>query len=116
MTNHPTINRSILLVVPKQPFYDWSNALTPDLPKSGPDNVNEHNSYLLEEELFLDDPKDELKTYWKKIFLNELFGQWTDEDDYPELSWELFTQWFDFYRSSIVTDLSDEPLYTEHYE
>lgn len=116
MTIHPTINRSVLLVIPKQPFYDWSNALTPDLPETNVGDLDEHNSYLLEDELFLDDPKSELKKYWKTIFINELFGQWTDENDYPKLSWKLFTQWFSFYRSSVVTDLTDEPLYTQDYE
>ncbi len=116
MEDFPTINRSVLLVVPKQPFYDWSDALTPDLPKSSPSKINEHNSYLLEDELFLDNPKKELRNYWKTIFYNELFGQWTDESAYPKLSWELFTQWFTFYRSAVVTDLADAPLYTQHYE
>ncbi|MCH8535636.1 MAG: hypothetical protein LAT51_11250 [Flavobacteriaceae bacterium] len=116
MKIYPTINRSLLLVVTKQPFYDWSNALTPDLPTSSPENTKEHNSYLLEDELFLDDPKKELRKYWKPIFLNELFGQWTDERAYPQLSWKLFTECFDFYRSSIVTDLTDEPLYTQEFE
>lgn len=112
----PTINRSMILIVPKQPFYDWSNALTPELPETNAADIDEHNSYLLEEELFLDDPKQELAKYWKPIFLNELFGQWIDKQDYPKLTWKLFTEWFEFYRSSIVTDLTDEPLYTEHYE
>lgn len=114
--NHPTINRSLLIIKPKQPFYDWSNALSPDLPETTVADVQDHNSYLLEDELFLDDPKKELKKYWKAIFLNELYGQWTDEAAYPKLSWNLFTEWFDFYRSSIVNDLCTTPLYTEHYE
>ena len=116
MLNHPTINRSLLLVVPKQPFYDWSNALFPDLPENPATGVRDHNSYLLEDEIFLDDPRKELKKYWKPIFINKLFGQCTDESTYPELSWKLFTKWFDFYQSSIITDLSDEPLYTQEYE
>lgn len=110
MKIYPTINRSVLLVVPKQPFYDWSNALFPDMEKQQASEERDYNSYLLEDELFLDDPKSELKNYWKAIFLNELFGQWTDENDYPKLSWKLFTEWFDFYRSSIVTDLTDQPM------
>ena len=116
MTIYSTINRSVLLVVPKQPFYDWSNKIFTDLPETNKKDVDEYNSYLLEEELFLDDPKKELKKYWKNIFINELFGQCTDEDCFPNLSWKLFTQWFDFYRSSVVTDLADQPLYTQEYE
>ncbi|PRX54664.1 hypothetical protein CLV81_3066 [Flagellimonas meridianipacifica] len=113
--NHPTINRSALLVVPKQPFYDWSNALTPDLTPVSIENISDYNTYLLEDELFLDNPKKELNKYWKTIFISELFGQWTNEEDYPDLSWELFTHWFDFYKSSIISDLTDAPLYTEEY-
>lgn len=116
MTIHPTINRSVLLVVPKQPFYDWSNALTPDLPEINADHIDEYNSYLLKDELFLNDPKTELKTYWKNIFLNELFGHCIDETYYPKVSWKLFTEWFSFYRSSVVTDLTNKPLYTQEYE
>ena len=116
MTLLPTINRGVLLIVPRQPFYDWSNALTPDAKPINPSDVNDYNSYLLEDELFLNDPKKELKKYWKPIFMEELYGQWTDESTYPKLSWNLFTEWFDFYRSSMVRDLTDEPLYTEIYE
>jgi len=116
MKQYPTINRSVLLIIPKQPFYDWSNALFPDLPQTNAGNNYEHNSYLLEDELFLDDPKSELKKYWKNIFITELFGQCTDESTFPKVTWKLFTEWFDFYRSSIVTDLTDEPLYTQDYE
>jgi hypothetical protein len=116
MKNLPTLNRSLLLIVPKQPFYDWTNALTPDLTKQSPEDTKDHNSYLLEDELFLDDPKEELRKYWKPIFLNELFSQWTDEEAYPKLSWKLFTEWFNFYRSSILTDLTNEPLYLQEFE
>jgi hypothetical protein len=116
MILHPTINRSVLLVIPKQPFYDWSNALFPDLPETNPKDVDEYNSYLLEDELFIDNPKKELKKYWKNIFINELFGQCTDESTFPALSWKLFNQWFDFYRSAVVSDLTKDPLYTIDYD
>lgn len=112
----PTINRSLLLIVPKQPFYDWSNAVFPDLSPTIAKEVKDHNSYLLEDELFLDDPKKELRKYWKPIFLNELFGQCTDGSTYPKLTWKLFTEWFDFYRSSIVSDLTEKPIYLQEYE
>jgi len=112
MKHNPTLNRSVLLVIPKQPFYDWSNGLFPDSSETNFAGFDEHNSYLLEDELFLDDPKTELKTYWKNIFTNELFGQCTDENTFPTLTWKRFTEWFELYRSSMVTDLTDEPLYT----
>lgn len=112
----PTINRSLIVIVPKQPFYDWSNALFPDMEKQQTSEESDYNSYLLEDELFLDDPKKELAKYWKAIFLNELFGQCIDESTYPKLSWKLFTEWFDFYKSSIVSDLTSQPLYIQDDE
>lgn len=113
---YPTINRSLLLVQPKQPFYNWSNALTPDLEAVQPSDVTDYNTYLLEDELFLNDIKKELAPYWRHIFENELYGQWTDESAYPKLTWKLFTEWFDLKKSSIISDLTTEPLYSEHYE
>lgn len=116
MTTYPTINRSLLLIKPKQPFYDWSNALTPEIEAVHPKDETEYNSYLLKDELFLNNPKKELAKYWKPIFENELFGQWMDPSVYPELTWKRFTEWFDFERSSIVTDLTNQPLYLQEYE
>ncbi len=112
----PTINRSLILIVPKQPFYDWSNALFPDLELKQASEERDYNSYLLEDELFLDNPKKELTKYWKAIFLNQLFGQCTDESTYPKLTWKLFTEWFDFYKSSIVSDLTDQPIELQNDE
>jgi len=116
MILHPTINRSVLLVIPKQPFYDWSNALFPDSKPTLITEINEYNSYLLEDEIFIDNPKRELKKYWKKIFINELYGQCMSDSAYPELTWKRFTEWFDFHRSAVVSDLTDELLYREEYE
>lgn len=54
---YPTINRSLLLVKPKQPIYDWSNALTPDLQRINVAQRMDYNCYLLGDELLLDNPK-----------------------------------------------------------
>lgn len=110
------LNRSVLLVIPKQPFYDWSNALFPDMEPTLLSDVDEYNSYLLEDELFIDNPKKELKKYWKKIFVNELYGQCLDENTFPNLSWKLFVEWFDFHRSSVVSDLVKDPLFAFDYD
>lgn len=111
-----SINRSLILVIPKQAFYDWSNGIFPTLPPTKMERVRDHNSYLLADELFLDDLKTELKPYWKNIFESELFGQCTDETKWPPLTWKLFTEWFTIHKSSIITDLSDDVLFQAHYD
>lgn len=113
---HPTINRSIVLIKGKQAFYDWSNEIFPGLPPIEMSSINECNSYLLEDELLFHDPKVALKKYWKSIFESELMGMCTDPAKWPKITWDLFTEWFDFNFSSMVHDLIDDDLYTEHYE
>ena len=116
MKTYPTINRSIVLIEGKKPFYDWSNAIFPDTAPTQMETVEEHNSYLIEDELFFEDTIVALKKYWKTIFKNELFSMCTDPEEWPELSWTLFTEWFNFHFSSVVQDLTEKELYTEHYE
>lgn len=116
MKSYPTINRNLILVIPQQPFYDWSNALFPGLAPTQMVKIYEHNSYLIDDELLLGDIKNELKPYWKAIFENELFGQNTNPDTWPAMTWKRFNEWFKLKQSSIITDLNNEPLYQQSYE
>jgi len=111
MKIEPMINRSVVLVVGKKPYYDWSNAIFPDSEPTTMESINEHNSYLIEDDMLFDNPKVALKKYWKTMFENELFDMSTDPEDWPELSWSLFTKWFDVHFSSLVRDLSDDELH-----
>ena len=108
-------NRSILLVVPRQPFYDWSDALTPDFPKTTMDEAQDHNSYLLKDGVHIDEPEEELKDYWARIFINELHSYTDGPTTYPELSWELFVEWFDLHLSNFAHDLIDAPVYHQYF-
>ncbi|MDD2983533.1 MAG: hypothetical protein PHQ74_09095 [Crocinitomicaceae bacterium] len=112
-----TINRGLVIIIPKQPFYDWENAVFPE-----PDflasaaTAQEHNSYLLNEDHFYDDPKKVLQKYWRFIFEDQLFGICINETDWPQkLTWKLFTEWFDFYFSSMVIDLENKMIEREEY-
>ena len=113
---YPTINRTVVMVVAKQPFFDWANAVFPGTTPIQPEHMIEHFSFLIDNELLLDNPKDTLRKYWKAIFAQLLNGACTDPDTWPKLSWKLFTLWFDCHFSSMVFDLQDEPLYLESYD
>lgn len=112
-----TINRGLVIIIPKQPFYDWENAVFPErgFLANAATRV-EHNSYLLEEYQLYDDPKKAFLKYWNFIFEDQLFGICTDETEWPEkLTWKLFTEWFDFYFSSMVIDLENGAIEREAY-
>jgi len=116
MKTSPTINRTIVLIKGKKPFYDWSNAVFPNAQPLDLASVKDYNSYLIEDEAFNGDPKISLEAHWEDIFKNELFGICTNPEKWPTLSWSLFTKWFTLQFSSMVHDLVEDDLYSEHYE
>jgi len=117
MTDPHIIDRSLVIIIPKQAFYDWANQVFPeDRMDMSPEKTEEHNSYLLKNELMYDDPKKALKNYWEFIFEDQLFGICTDDRLWPEtISWKLFTEWFSFYFSAIVVDLEQGEIFKEEY-
>src|SRR5690554_2869501 len=117
MNTHPTINRSVVVVVPKQPFYDWSNKIFPYLKPAKAKEMRDHFAYLLPDDLDFYDMKNALKKYWQYIFADLCEGQCTDPFTWPDFSYSLFEKWFTCYPSSLVQDITiDEPLYLEHYD
>lgn len=111
-----TINRTVVVVMGKNPFYDWGNEIFPDMSPMTEENVVEHNAYLIDEDRYVDDAKEALRGYWKTIFEDMLFGICTDESTWPALTWKRFEEWFDCHFSTVVNDLSDQPLIQETYE
>ncbi|WP_420598858.1 hypothetical protein [Neptuniibacter sp.] len=110
------LNRSAFVVLPRQPFADWTNKLNVDA-----DGLHQHLTleeqrkegtvYLIDEVANESDFNDALSTQWLKIFHNEL-SAWDELGDFwpHELSYELFRQWFDVHHQIIALDLSEQPL------
>ncbi|MBF8149118.1 hypothetical protein ITJ86_04375 [Winogradskyella sp. F6397] len=115
MNTFPNLNRTIVLIEGKQPFYDWINSVFPSDEPLKPEDTVEHNSYLLESELYFEEPKEALQDYWKDIFENELFDMCTDPNDWPKISWSLFNKYFQCHFSSIVHDLGKDSLKQETF-
>jgi len=106
------VNRSLLVVKPKQPFLDW--ALSFDTPASAitlaqlPEDCN---AYLIPEYEFDEDQQEILKWCYEEIFAEELFSWSTDEADWPpQRPFEMFLEWFELEFHSVVHDLDDAPL------
>ena len=97
------VNRSAITINYKKPFIDWSNALTPEFEMSE-QMLGESTTYLVKGDF--DNADKLIKKYFKKIFEEELEGQWTDEADWPQKrTFRLFEEWFSYAISDLVIEL-----------
>ena len=103
------LNRYAITVTAKQPFIEWANKLTPELPIEI-NFFSESHTYLTNPDL--NNAEEHIKKYYKHIFEEELESIWTDENDWPkEIDFNTFCEWFDFVISDWVQDLSIKPLF-----
>jgi hypothetical protein len=103
------LNRYAITVTAKQPFIEWANKLTPELPIEI-NFFSESHTYLTNPDL--NNAEEHIKKYYKHIFEEELESIWTDENDWPkEIDFNAFCEWFDFVISDWVQDLSIKPLF-----
>jgi hypothetical protein len=107
------LNRSAITVVPKSPFINWANALTPEFPMAM-NILGESHTYLTNPDF--DDAEKHIKKYFKQIFIEELDGIWTAENDWPQKrDFKTFCDWFSFEISDWVQDLSTKALIDEDF-
>ncbi|WP_299183948.1 hypothetical protein [uncultured Neptuniibacter sp.] len=110
------LNRSAFVVLPRQPFADWTNGL--DVDADGlhqsltlEEQRREGTVYLIDEVSSDEDFKRALKANWLAIFQNEL-SAWDELGDFwpHDLNQELFSEWFDIYPQIMALDLAKQPL------
>ena len=111
-----TINRSAVIIIPKQPFLDWLRNMpdpkfTTDLPTL--EKLREDNVYvfLIEEyeaeERILEAVYDDFDFF----FTRALWAWWTQEKEYPKnRTLEMFKAWFDVRVNSLIEDTIKIPL------
>ena len=110
-----TVNRSAIIVEPREPFLNWLHAADPTSRKlTLRERTGEPTIYLVRE----CDPGDELeqalRELCEEIFTEQLAGWYTDTETWPEdRSFDAFCRWFDFRHHSMLVDLCDEPLTQE---
>jgi hypothetical protein len=110
----PDINRSAIILTPKQPFYDWLKSLDASFSHSI-DVIQEKEVILIPD--FEDDAEAEkwLKKNFDLLFTNALWGWYMDERMWvSNRTFEMFKAWFDYEIHLLVLDLSDDDL--EYYE
>jgi hypothetical protein len=106
------LNRSALVIKPKQPFLDWLHTADPtSLHLTLPDLLLEPTIYLIPECDTNEHVEEVLHELCEEIFEEQLAGWYTDKSRWPrDRSFEVFSQWFDYRHHSMLVDLGDEPL------
>jgi len=103
------LHASILIIKPKQPFLYWINTTFPDMVMIMEDLVDDecgHPTYLIPDFEDLLKAKRWLKTNFQVLFEKKLSDWSLDENDWPEnLTYKLFTEWFDIEFNLMVFDL-----------
>ena len=106
------INRSLIILRPKQSFLDWARSLDDESNDLTLESLNEESTaYLIPEILEDSDQEEFLKTCYDILFEEQLEGWWTDEAAWPQQrDLRMFLDWFEVEFHSLVFDLSDEPI------
>ena len=114
-----TINRSVAIIKPKQPFADWVNSF----PDAGDDQYTIQDfstdcSVIL---LPVVDSDEQAEAFVKDIFQDlfelELSSWMTDDDTWPEkITYKMFLEWFDVEFHSMVFDSLKDDIEKDPYD
>lgn len=117
-TPHYTLNRTVVLLVAKQPFLDWLNSVdSDDEPLTIEDLRNDNEVFLIPQFSDNSDSVKWIEKRWNSLFEHMLMGWIEDELVWPQdRSLEMFREWFDIEIHSMAWDLSDEPLFVEDWQ
>lgn len=110
-----TLNRSALVVTPKQPFLEWLHSIDPSSHDLKMTDLRSDPSVYL----FTDCSDDTELTPYLKEACEEIFEQELESWDRMEETWpkdrsfEAFQRWFDYSIHRMIFDLADHPLKLE---
>jgi hypothetical protein len=105
-----TVNRSALVLKPKQPLLDWVNAVDPSAVLTLREVTEDPTIYLISECDTDEEFMKILRRVCQDIFEEELAGWYTDESVWPrDRSFDAFCRWFECEHHSMLMDLCDEP-------
>jgi hypothetical protein len=110
-----TINRTVLLVRPQQPYIDWANSFEDAGPLFSEDS-NRGTAILIPDTYDEYNYENWVKKNWRQIFEEELESWMLDTDYWPEkLTYKMFKQWFTVLVGDMVIDLGREPIEMEEF-
>jgi hypothetical protein len=105
------IDRSAIILKPRQPFFDWINKLYSE--EEPINEVNDSNVYLVSDDI--DDLEKWLIKKFDKFFMMELEDWHSNKKDWPKnRSYKMFKEWFDVSVSDFIYDLEKKPIIKEN--
>ena len=108
------INRSAVIVQPKEPFYQWLKSLPDPITLSPEDFKDDSTIYLIPSYEDDEELTDILSQMYDIIFEEVLSGWWTVEEDWPQnRTFKMFKEWLDISAHSMVLDMVDAPVEEE---
>jgi hypothetical protein len=109
------LNRSAIVVKPRQPFLDWLHMADPTSRNlSLRELAEEPTIYLIPECDTEEDVRGVLQELCDQIFVEQLASWFTDESTWPrDRGFDVFCRWFDFQHHSMLVDLCDDLLIDE---
>lgn len=114
------VERSIVVIKPKQPFLDWINnhlAISDETLLDLASIRIDCNSYLIPEVNEIEDGISYIDEVFEALFQLELASWSEDQDLWPqELSLKMFWEWFDIEISPTLIDLTEEDTTDEDSE
>ena len=109
------INRSAVIVMPKQPFLDWLHRVDPTSANLKLEDLRrELTIYLLPEYDTEEEARGNLREYCREIFEEQLDGWYRVPSAWPvDRTCDTFLRWFDCRFHSVLVDVCDDPLIRE---
>ena len=102
-----TINRTVITIIPKQPYINWANSFDDNGPKIETDKK-------LAISILISDKYDEynyekfIKKNYSDIFEEELDAWMSDPNGWPKnRTYQMFNEWFEVLVSEFVIDMGD---------
>lgn len=107
-----TLNRSAVLIIPKQPFLEWLRFADPESDDLTLENLQAYpNVYLIPECEEDQDVEKQLRRFCTTIFEEQLDAWIVDDTTWPiDRSFDVFTRWFAISFHSEVLDLVETRL------
>ena len=105
------LNRSAIILIPKQPYADWANSLDEDGPRFEISDANDELTVFLGPDFDTVDEIDAFVTrHFDFFFEHWLFGWSTDPTQWPQRrTRRMFREWFDVRIHTMVEDVLDAP-------
>ncbi len=100
------LNRSAIVVKPRQPFLDWLHTADPTSHRlTLPDLARESTIYLIPECDTEEDVHEVLRELCEEIFVEQLASWFRPEETWPrDLGFGAFCRWFDFQHHSMLVE------------